>query len=148
MTPLYEIGYKIGQFENLLQVFADRVIVRKNKINSRAYSSGGGSLFQLAKLIFQMFGKKSDNKLIGKLNAEYIGIDATFDQIDEVYFKPSANNLLATGMLVFYLKGRPHNQVTHFNYKDADNAIFFKAKDNNTAQMIKLFIDNMITKHS
>ncbi len=148
MTPLYEIGYKIGQFENLLQVFADRVIVRKNKINSRAYASLGGSLFQLFKLIFQMSAKKSDNKLIGKLNAEYIGIDATFDQIDEVYFKPAANNFIYTGMLVFYLKGRPHKKVTHLNYKDADNAIFFKAMDNNTAQMIKLYIDNMIAKNS
>ena len=144
MLPLYEIQYGVGHQEHSVKVFADRVVIQKAKL--KISYSNFGMLKEVIKNILQIAGKKFEGSL-GKLNGEYIGINAEFSEIDEVYLKLSKSKFIADGIIVFYLKGKPRKKVTLFNYKDAENAIMFKAKDNNNAQQIKNFVDNMISKN-
>ena len=138
MSVLYEIQYGVGNLEHSVKVYADRVVIQKSKF--KISTSNYGMLKELFKQIMLLFGKKFESKLLSGFNGEYMGIDVPFSEIEEVYFKPATSRIFANGIIVFYLKTRPHRQVTYFNYKDSDNAIMFKSNYNEIARQIQEYI--------
>ncbi len=142
MLALYEIQYGVGNLEHSVKVFSDRVVIQKSKF--KVSTSNFGACIELFKQVMLLFGKKFENKMLSKLNGEYMGIDVPFSEIEEVYFKPATSRIIANGIIVFYLKGRPHKKVTLFNYKDADNAIMFKSNYNEVARQIQEYVSQQI----
>ena len=142
MAALYEIQHGLGHQEHCIKVFADRVLIKKAKVEIK------GSTFRMLKELFkhimQILGKKFET--FTSLNNDYIGIDVKFSEIDEVEFKPATSRFINNGKIVIYLKGKPKKEVTLFNYKDAENAIIFTSKYNETAQQIKNYVNSMISK--
>lgn len=148
MQELYVIQIGLGQQEHSIKVYPDRVVIQKPEdeyISPMDIIRPKTKKFALRVIRkeLQMQGVQFSGKL-SFLNAKYIGIDVTFDQIESVDFRPATSEVMMNGLLVINLKGREKGNVTFLNYAKTANAIKFRSEDNETARQIKQYIDSKL----
>lgn len=148
MQELYTIQIGLGQQEHSIKVYPDRVVIQKPEdeyISPMDIIRPKPKKFAVRAIRkeLQMQGVQFSGKL-SFLNAKYIGIDVTFDQIESVEFRPATSEIMMNGLLVINLKGREKEHVTSLNYAKIANAIKFRSEDNETARQIKQYIDSKL----